>query len=750
MSDHETVFQEWQQKKQKLQEKELLELQYPYSAIEIEAGLKDKTACGLAFWKFIKDKLPADKEGRSNILHHFTAGQREIVIIISLIELLPTSVWRQLLWRKNINFVSYEAFLRRLLKNNDQVEAIYETYTQLFVHHQVPNIFSLYQRIRYRITVKKLLSENFTDETRYLSKGSWVYNLANLDFGFHEYPKGTLDDTRIINKSIWDFLSVKNHVDDFVVNQEDGKYWRLYKMARNNPGWFPNRKVELQKHICPGFWYTFIILSLVFVVSPLAVGACYVSEAPDWVLYPLAALFPLWVVSAIILTVWRFILALFPEERQQKIKQKLEEWNKSSEEWDKSSDKKWRDFKRDHHAMLERLKSILAIFIMCIIMLVLSMWIFILLYKLLSFTLFDVILNLLAAYIAIGYLAYQEELPGPVWEWPWPVFTPLVSIVTYFFIKACVYQYENIIWLVSMWLEVFLSFGWISVLIFSPVLIFLPLTFAMIYYGEKFEDQVVMLLKRNKFLSKLLLRFTLSTMLAIALATVPILCYCFYVAVVTNFSIGAALYIITVFIVCYGVVWFMVYLSTKNPEVYHFGKLVSHCCVGNYSSSQQIYRLSKKNQWLMSQSVEEQKNIIDRLWNALRGASGIEVDETLTYFQLALPRVTEESLKRLEDAGHHIYCNYRYSETKRWAIIDLILSGLTYLEAQDRLVAMREEERQRKQKVKTILWWVFCPVTVPWLGLTKIWEYLFTFKKLCDLFQERCPFVTESIKLTFH
>ncbi len=185
---------------------------------------------------------------------------------------LPESVWKELLWRKNIDFQSYESFLRRL--KPDQIEAIYSATDELFEEKRVPSIFKKDKIIRRLIkkipSFDELMEETTSHSEKYSSKGAMSYDLFNLDFGYGRYPNGVEDDKEETEKDISRFISIKNHVNDFIVNKRDGMYWWLYKKARSNYVYRPNREVSLSTHICPGFWYTLIMHLIFWVISPLA------------------------------------------------------------------------------------------------------------------------------------------------------------------------------------------------------------------------------------------------------------------------------------------------------------------------------------------------------------------------------------------------------------------------------------------------------------------------------------------------
>lgn len=273
----------------------------------------------LLFWKFVrqemkKETLQKKRSFLSSFLNNKIAIENVYVRTVSKIESLPTSVWRKILWRENMDFMSYESFLRRL--STEQIEAIKDNYNDLFSAKPViPRVFkkSLRDRIKMlfgAITVSKLLNEEQNISLHKQTKGAYAFDLLGLDFGFSLYPKGDDNDTKITNKKFTRFLSVKEHINDFVVNLEDGKYWWLYKTARSNYAFNPDAEVEIKSHICPGFWMTLFLHFIFWIVSPIALmvsGAVItkVGFSNGAFLIPQIFALPmiLWVVSAIIRTI---------------------------------------------------------------------------------------------------------------------------------------------------------------------------------------------------------------------------------------------------------------------------------------------------------------------------------------------------------------------------------------------------------------------------------------------------------------
>lgn len=219
---------------------------------------------------------------RRETLLHFSHGrgsrENELISLIARFELFPTKVFRKVLWYYNIDFQSFESCLRRL--TGEQRRGIENAYASLFGTHEptLPECFTegvknrLRQKYRmFAVTPESIFQATPEEEAgRYRSKGSIAFDFFNLGFGFSQYQSES-DDTKVIGFKATHFLQRKNHENDFVVNQEDGWYFWMYRTARSNYVWNSGKHIELKRAICPGFWITLFIWSLFFFISPLAV-----------------------------------------------------------------------------------------------------------------------------------------------------------------------------------------------------------------------------------------------------------------------------------------------------------------------------------------------------------------------------------------------------------------------------------------------------------------------------------------------
>jgi len=263
----------------------------------------------LAFWSFVRKRtitgeIEKEKENgdeikvlkprpdRDDFLSAFIGNENRFIDLIARIELLPTKIWRKVLGQENVNFESWESFLRRI--DVDQIAALSTALSNW--QKGCLDTFSKKEIFWGRITIESLKDTVIDYDKRYMSKGSYSYNIGGLDFGFNQYSGGLSDDTRVTERGVKQFFSISNfwaelwykeeevnkaiHEKLFVVDEDDGKYWWYFRKSRSNCVQFPNKEVKLGHHICPGFWYTLGYFILMWFVSPLA--GIYVLADGGW------------------------------------------------------------------------------------------------------------------------------------------------------------------------------------------------------------------------------------------------------------------------------------------------------------------------------------------------------------------------------------------------------------------------------------------------------------------------------------
>lgn len=259
----------------------------------------EEVALALKFWRGIRAVRAEIESGeaedsvclfKEELLHAHRFDERPLIALVATVELLPTKVWRRALWHYNIDFQSFESFLRRITP--EQVEGLQVSLDAILYDQAPPCFCKGWKNVLRRIfklswaSPWRLRMESPEDrERRYESKGAFAYEFFGIDFG-HVLYRHEKDDREIDGNLATRFLSRKHDRNDFVVNQEDGAYWEMYRIPRSNYIWFPNRDVQLKQAICPGFWYTFFVWLLVLFISPLAgilTGIEYAQHASLWV-----------------------------------------------------------------------------------------------------------------------------------------------------------------------------------------------------------------------------------------------------------------------------------------------------------------------------------------------------------------------------------------------------------------------------------------------------------------------------------
>ncbi len=263
------LWKKWKEKECEFFEKSIRSLRFDYS----DQNNKDvDIAEALALGKFIQRWIrPNDNviwKECWEFLASFQETDNELLRLMTFVGSMPTEVFTKVLWEYNIDFASPEAFLRRITP--EQIKAIEDNCKDL-MNGNVPRAYSRWQKTFGKISVKDLLSKQ--DWRGYKTKGSWAYNLGKLDWGFPLYPNGSDDDTQApkINpfSAVAKFVRIKGDKEKFVVNNIDGKYWKLYKPVRSNYVINSGKHVEIGTHICPGFWHTFLAHATFWIISPM-------------------------------------------------------------------------------------------------------------------------------------------------------------------------------------------------------------------------------------------------------------------------------------------------------------------------------------------------------------------------------------------------------------------------------------------------------------------------------------------------
>lgn len=308
-----TIKEAWEENREKFRSRTEKKLTFMYKT-EDQLALKEVLVPALALWKFVRchvgdqfvyfGKRGDGHEKRKEFLRSFLADDNRYVRLVVMIELLPIAIWRRILWRANIDFVSHESFLRRL--QPEHWLAIEANFVDL-ENRQQPRILTAKERKYPELQIERLLDTS-TDipHLRHDSKAAWTKNLFDFDFGFRCYPDGENNDRMVLATDDRRRMHTNDVTQkEFVVDEEFGRYMRLYTQVRSDYVFHRGAKVKLKDHICPGYWITMIALFVFFYLSPtmaigLAVTASW-NHLPWWANVLLgipAAVTPFWLVCA--------------------------------------------------------------------------------------------------------------------------------------------------------------------------------------------------------------------------------------------------------------------------------------------------------------------------------------------------------------------------------------------------------------------------------------------------------------------
>lgn len=140
---------------------ESLEIDYRgYGASRKKKAIVD----ALIFWKFVQENLRVPTwRARKKFLSNFISFEDTFcgisyMAVVAVVESLPDSLWYQILWKWEMNFVSFESFLYYLTR--DQWFAIIRNYQELFERNEIPEVFSWFDRyFMKKISLEELLLE---------------------------------------------------------------------------------------------------------------------------------------------------------------------------------------------------------------------------------------------------------------------------------------------------------------------------------------------------------------------------------------------------------------------------------------------------------------------------------------------------------------------------------------------------------------------------------------------------------------
>lgn len=717
----EDMLNAWKGYKNSMEELITKRLEYQYK--KNEEAKKILIIEALIFWKFIFEKMDWDWNNereknwaiRRDFLRAFINNDNQLIKIIAMIESMPTAVWRKILWKHNIDFMSFESFLRRL--DNKQATAIMLNYQDL-IDNKVPRVYSRWEKIKIKYLRLDIFTDVFDHDSRYCNKGAMSYNLLNLDFGFNAYPEGTGNDEKVVEVSPLRFLSIKNHADDFVVNTEaGGKYWWLYRKARSNYAWRAHRNVKLQTRICPGFWYTFIAHLIFWIVSPVTFSclagtiALNSFSATSWLLICTLGIpgiiTPLWILKALI----KFIFTMSATE-------------KTINFIDEITNSKPFDI-----AMYT-----FTIGVMMVVVGFISAGYFFLLSP--GFGIVWSILIILATYAYLGYKGYSKCEHGSavkMAKYPLYLRIPIIVIAVSIIVKFLYLYLGEILsimisFLMVIW-NIFAILGLISVLLILPLAIAGATLYIFTLDLKKQE-------KFYRYMEKALIFFVVGTCIVgagmifyakLQQQEIILLYLCFFVLLVFVFC--AELFAMRI----------------TNPKVRVLKEEVKYANDHYCNEDAEISgRMLAENKWFQSLDKEEKIKVLKRVVLVIKDIFVTKMQ--LKVYTILLPKLTEKLLDSLERRKYDIRQLPKLLDFK---VVEQMSMGRTYEEALSMVKKEAEKEKAFLMNAKKILRTILSPLIFIGRALSKLVEYAKTFYRIYELFNERCPYVVQRKVLKF-
>ncbi len=714
------------------------------------AGIRQRISVALLFWKYLRSiseqiETPKDHEQYRIFLVQAKdelGKDNTFIDIICMAEMLPVSVWRKFLWRENVDFMSYESFLRRLQPK--QIEALTRAYNEC--------MSGLIPKVRTRrfidavkaklglLTFDMLRSEPLDRPKRRLSKGAWAFSLLNMDFGFSLYPKGEANDYMITNKSFTRFLSIKNHINDFIVNQEDGIYWLLYQKARSNSVFRPNKKVELKTHICPGFWLTLLVHFVFWFVSPIgfffSVRGLIATGSLGYILATVAtSLTPLWLLGFFLLKTIALISHLFSKMKSKKRAKPTESKTAMS--------------KGEKNGLIAAIISCAAAFVGALYVWTVSA------FSVLGIGPFSAVMFLTALLYLLFSLLEQNESGDRLHD-----IVPLwVNIVTYVSLGNVVFQLIDLY--IAKPVGRFFAFIGIAVYDFAKdqplIFLWLAITFGLcvflgrsLMYFTKDERKFV---RRQKLINKMIgFYFILTLLLPMA----------------QSYAIGVTLgdlydgFVQPILFLVGGIIVTVFILSAFSNERTIDKRMRSDMFVDSLSnrfrtSQKDDFTLSKKvflkNIWLMSLPEKEAVAYIDSIYFTIN-----ELFSFANYKRSAFAHVTsgisqQKFTNFIETFGRcsDIRRKFQYEDGRIYDVLVMFCTGLSFedackkeLECRDAKEKSQAKQREYIEKIGNFFRRLFQPMVYV---AEKTGQFFATLKDLWSLFNERCPYVSKSQEL---
>jgi hypothetical protein len=680
---------------------------------------KEAIIFAILFWQYIRNikaTIYNNEEYRyflKDAMGKMQGQGNRFVVLILMIEYLPTSVWRNLLWEENIDFMSFESFLRRL--DPAQAEAIKVNYTDLD-SGVIPRVMKKGLRSKVKvffkvITLEKLMDEPYVKAERNTTRAAWAYSLLGLDFGFGLYPEGDNNDFKITNKSFTRFLSIKNHINDFVVNQENGKYWAMYRSARSNVAFRSGKTVELKSHICPGFWWTLFVHLMFWILSPVVFTLSALAlhhwgfSTINLVLLLAFSLTPVWLLIFIVIK----LIDLIP-------------------------------FPSDESAA--KVGKIIGIGIAGAIILLVVGAIFFYCFKFGMFLELGILYSVLLIPSLIGTIVlFINTSSGRIWDdipdWAKNLYFAIsiavgVRLVDLHIVKVATTIWHGICiacsWIADCFTEQTMLTLWVLIVSYSLVRI-LAISFRAFKDEEKFvrEQRSIMKLLWVAMGASVVYMFTnMYEMGVVGITLFSPLFICLFIGLI----IGMAVFLIERYLINYEMIG-----ARKKARV-----LVDYLYDSLYKKHKISVSTMLENKFLIGLPEETTETLFDEVVNFIHSTfykeSGEERSYLLRMFALYINEKTLEEFEKSKNKFSNLSGEDRY-----FVFLKIILRGLSFETAVEKHVEEVEVKEQITVKRQRFFSRIFSPIKFVfiWIG-----RFFLTLKDIYVLFNKYCPSVSKT------
>lgn len=275
-----------------------------------------ETEQALAFWAACRESVERIRDAEESVtgerkltnfdaflcrmayLRRFELHPNPLVRLVADFETLSANALRRVLWFANVDFQSFESFLKRITP--DQIEVFRENAASAFelamercgLPHEKTDDLPCFRlgwqnAVANRFGPKSRTGDWWKERlygklgNRYESKAAIAHDILGWNFGFQLYSDAKTEKKN--PESLPEQALLSKRGEDFSVNTESrGAYWWLYRTLRSNLLWGKDDEVELRAHVCPGFWMTVFAWLFLVAGSPACLVAGFLFGDALW------------------------------------------------------------------------------------------------------------------------------------------------------------------------------------------------------------------------------------------------------------------------------------------------------------------------------------------------------------------------------------------------------------------------------------------------------------------------------------